>query len=89
MVGKWVNIAPQGYGDIWELQDLTLDELEIEYQKALELCRAKRKEEYPEVADYLDAQAKNDIVGMQSWVDAQLAIKTKYPKPNRTDYGLV
>jgi len=67
---------------------LTTEEREAEYQKALAECYAKRQAEYPNVADYLDAQAKDDTAGMDEWNSKQVAIKAKYPKPNRADYGL-
>ena len=67
---------------------LTAEEKEIEYNKALQECYAKRKTEYPKVVDYLDAQAKGDTEAMDAWNAEQLAVKSKYPKPNRADYGL-
>ena len=67
---------------------LTQEEREIEYNKALQECYAKRKAEYPKVADYLDAQAKGDTETMGAWNAEQLAVKSKYPKPNREDYDL-
>ena len=67
---------------------LTAEEKEIEYNKALRECYAKRKAEYPKVADYLDAQAKGDTEGMEAWNAKQLAVKAKYPKPDRANYGL-
>ena len=67
---------------------LTAEEKEIEYSKALQECYAKREAEYPKVADYLDAQAKGDIDGMEAWNAKQLAVKAKYPKPDRVDYDL-
>ena len=67
---------------------LTQEEREVEYSKALQECYAKREAEYPKVADYLDAQAKGDALGMEAWNAKQLAVKAKYPKPDRADYGL-
>ena len=67
---------------------LTAEEKEIEYNKALQECYAKRKAEYPKVVDYLDAQAKGDALGMEAWNAKQLVVKSKYPKPNRADYDL-
>ena len=68
--------------------EMTLGEREIEYNKALQECYAKRVAEYPKVADYLDAQAKGDIEAMDAWSAKQLAVKAKYPKPDRADYEL-
>ena len=65
------------------------EEREVEYQKALNECYAKREAEYPKVADYLDAQAKGDIEAMDAWNAKQLEVKARYPKPNRADYDLL
>lgn len=67
---------------------LSTEERELEYEKALNECYAKRQAEYPNVADYLDAQAKGDVGAMDAWNAKQLAVKSKYPKPNRADFGL-
>ena len=67
---------------------LSTEERELEYEKALNECYAKRRAEYPNVADYLDAQAKGDTAGMETWTAQQLVVKSKYPKPNRADYDL-
>ena len=68
--------------------EMTLEEREVEYNKALQECYAKREAEYPKVADYLDAQAKGDTEAMEAWNAKQLAVKSKCPKPNRADYDL-
>ena len=68
---------------------LSTEELELEYNKALQECYAKRKAEYPKVVDYLDAQAKGDIEAMDAWNTKQLEVKARYPKPNRADYDLL
>ena len=36
---------------------------------------------YPPIADYLDGIVKGDPVQMQSYIDACIAVKAKYPKP--------
>ena len=41
----------------------------------------KRRDEYPPIADYLDAIVKGDDVQKQAYIDACLAVKAKYPKP--------
>lgn len=46
----------------------------LEYQ-------AKRAAEYPPMADYLDGIVKGDQAQVQAYIDACLAIKAKYPKP--------
>ena len=75
-------------GGLFKTVPVTTEEREVEYIKALQECYAKREAEYPEVADYLDAQAKGDTAAMTLWNETQLAVKVKYPKPLRSDYGL-
>jgi hypothetical protein len=41
---------------------------------------AKRIAEYPSFTDYLDGVVKGDQVQIQAYIDACLAVKTKYPK---------
>jgi hypothetical protein len=60
-----------------ELDRLEKQQQDTEYQR----LRAK---EYPPVADYLDAVVKGDLVGQQVYIDACLAVKAKYPKPEGT-----
>ena len=40
-----------------------------------------RAVEYPPVTDYLDAIVKGDLTQQQAYIDACLAVKAKYPKP--------
>lgn len=40
-----------------------------------------RAAEYPPIADYLDGIVKGDQAQVQSYIDACLAVKAKYPKP--------
>ena len=47
---------------------------DTEYQR----LRAK---EYPDVKEYLDGLVKGDTEQMQAYIDACLAVKAKYPKP--------
>ena len=57
-----------------ELDRLTVEWNLSEYQRL-------RAEEYPPITDYLDAVVKGDQEQMQAYIDACLAVKTKYPKP--------
>lgn len=41
----------------------------------------QRAAEYPPMADYLDGVVKGDQAQIQAYVDACLAVKAKYPKP--------
>jgi hypothetical protein len=42
---------------------------------------AKRQAEYPPITDYLDGIVKGDTEQVQDYIDACLAVKAKYPKP--------
>ena len=41
----------------------------------------KRQIEYPPITDYLDGIVKGDTEQVQAYIDACLAVKAKYPKP--------
>lgn len=41
----------------------------------------KRQIEYPPITDYLDGIVKGDTEQVQVYIDACLAVKAKYPKP--------
>ena len=41
----------------------------------------QRSLEYPPMANYLDGIVKGDTAQVQAYVDACLAVKAKYPKP--------
>lgn len=41
----------------------------------------QRAAEYPPMSDYLDGIVKGDTAQVQTYIDACLAVKAKYPKP--------
>jgi hypothetical protein len=43
---------------------------------------AQRVGEYPPIEDYLDGVVKGDQEQIQAYIDACLAVKAKYPKPD-------
>ena len=43
--------------------------------------QSQRAAEYPPMADYLDGIVKGDTAQVQTYIDACLAVKAKYPKP--------
>lgn len=43
--------------------------------------KEQRALEYPPMQDYLDGIVKNDKAQIQAYIDACLAVKAKYPKP--------
>lgn len=59
---------------IAETNRLDLVEEQLAYQR-------KRKLEYPPITDYLDGIVKGDTEQVQAYIDACLAVKAKYPKP--------
>ena len=59
---------------ITEIERLQAEYEYNEYQRL-------RATEYPPMADYLDGIVKNDQEQIQTYIDACLAVKAKYPKP--------
>ena len=45
------------------------------------LYQRQRAVEYPPITDYIDGVVKGEQAQVQAYIDACLAIKTKYPKP--------
>jgi hypothetical protein len=43
--------------------------------------KRKRGAEYPQMTDYIDGIVKGDQTQVQTYIDACLAVKAKYPKP--------
>jgi hypothetical protein len=41
-----------------------------------------RAAEYPSINNYIDGVVKGDQTQIQAYIDACLAVKAKYPKPN-------
>jgi hypothetical protein len=50
-------------------------------KKARHAYKGKRAAEYPDLTDYIDGIVKGDKAQVQAYIDACLAIKAKYPKP--------
>lgn len=44
-------------------------------------ARQMRLNEYPPITDYIDGVVKGDQEQIQAYIDACLAVKAKYPKP--------
>jgi hypothetical protein len=64
----------------------TREEIEVELirlQKEWEDTEYQRlrAKEYPDFKEYLDGIVKGDTEQMQAYIDACLAVKAKYPKP--------
>lgn len=57
-----------------ERQVFADEEARIGYQR-------ERAAEYPPITDYVDGIVKGDQAQVQAYIDACLAVKAKYPKP--------
>lgn len=57
-----------------EIQRLEAEEISKKYQEL-------RAAEYPDFRDYLDGIVKGDQNQIQAYINACLAVKAKYPKP--------
>lgn len=66
--GKWVYI---------DIPATIVEPIAFEPQKTYQ---EKRISEYPPFMDYIDGLVKNDQEQMQTYIDACLAVKAKYPK---------
>jgi hypothetical protein len=77
-------------GIVWRKENTTSMPTEQEVTAEVERLRQINKNaeyqrlrahEYPPATDYLDAVVKGDLAGQQAYIDACLAVKAKYPKP--------
>ena len=64
----------------------TREEWDAEWERQetlgnLNIYKLQRMLEYPPMVDYIDAVVKGDTEQMQAYIDACLAVKAKYPKP--------
>jgi hypothetical protein len=56
--------------------------LAVEYALDLQTeYKRQRAREYPPIEDYIDGVVKGDQAQVQAYIDACLAVKAKYPKP--------
>lgn len=61
-------------------QEVTYDNNAVEALVASEAYKELRAKEYPPMTDYLDGIVKGDNAQVQAYIDACLAVKSKYPK---------
>lgn len=77
LADNWIASDAAAIGDTYENGQFikpvpVVDPLEYQRQRAAE---------YPPIADYLDGIVKGDQAQVQAYIDACLAVKAKYPKP--------
>lgn len=54
---------------------------EFEKENYKRRWKRMRKEAYPSMLEYIDGIVKGDQVQIQAYIDACIAVKLKYPKP--------
>jgi hypothetical protein len=86
---QWVLSGDEFEGLDWQSDPAlkpTLEQIEEEIVRLqaeydnMEYYRS-RSEEYPDFREYLDGVVKGDQDQIQAYIDACLAVKAKYPKP--------
>ena len=70
----WLDSTPKP--TLAEIESIWI-EVQAEAEKPY---AANRRAEYPPMADYMDGLVKGDLAQMQTYIDACLAVKAKYPK---------
>jgi len=89
---NYMTVQPTGQADqilFWDTklgEQPTTEQLEAAWTAKLNAdaaiaYKAQRAAEYPPAADYLDGIVKGDQAQIQAYIDACLAVKAKYPKP--------
>lgn len=63
----------------WDAREAALATEQVQLAKTE--YQRQRAAEYPPMADYLDGIVKGDQAQVQVYIDACLAVKAKYPKP--------
>jgi len=68
-----------------ELVDMTTEQIaefnQLVYENSKTEYQRSRASEYPSIVDYIDGVVKGDQAQVQTYIDACLAVKAKYPKP--------
>ena len=86
---NWISRGDE-YAELEWLDKNTTAPTESEIQNEMVRLQAEydfkeyqrnRAKEYPPITDYLDGIVKGDTEQVQAYIDACLAVKAKYPKP--------
>jgi hypothetical protein len=80
-----------GYVDLTkeEIAHKLLEEKLFLEEKLANQYKESRLSEYPSFFDYLDGIVKGDKAQVDSYINACLAVKAKYPKPNEKPVSLL
>jgi hypothetical protein len=73
---EYEHLLPSGCVEITDSEEEAIRQSKI----ILPTYQQLRAVEYPPMADYLDAIVKSDEGQKQTYIDACLAVKAKYPK---------
>jgi hypothetical protein len=80
--GAWTVQDETAYGELVSAAQAAQQKVAAEKQAAaIAECQRQRAAEYPPMADYIDGIVKGDQSQVQAYIDACLAVKAKYPKP--------
>lgn len=63
------------------LQELETEVTRLQYEWDKQEYQRKRAAEYPPMVDYLDGIVKGDTAQIEAYINACIAVKQKYPKP--------
>jgi hypothetical protein len=80
------NTTDNGVFQLTAEEEAELDAKQAAYAAELaELAKTQyqrdRAKEYPSINNYIDGVVKGDQAQIQTYIDACLAVKAKYPKP--------
>lgn len=65
-----------------EVTETIIETRPMTYEELLAEVYQLRAAEYPDYREYLDGIVKGDTAQVQTYIDACLAVKAKYPKPD-------
>jgi len=77
----YANLVWEDDSTIPTFEELWAETLTVIGEVDAQAYARSRAAEYPPVEDYLDAIVKGDEAQKQAYIDACLAVKAKYPKP--------
>jgi hypothetical protein len=80
------HATAEGQVPLTPQEEAEFDAMEVAHAaEQIALARTKyqrdRAVEYPPITDYIDGIVKGDQAQVQAYIDACLAVKAKYPKP--------
>lgn len=77
LADNWIASDTANIGDIYQDGQFTTPDTVVDP----EAYKEQRAREYPPMSDYLDGIVKGNTAQVKAYVDACLAVKAKYPKP--------